>query len=83
MMTAVALSIFVSGSPEAFAEEMNEKAAELDLKDTHFANPNGLDHEGNYATAESLGKLAVAAMQNPAFRTIVSRQKLIPAQVIV
>ncbi len=69
---AVALSIFVSGSPEAFAEEMNRKAGELGLENTHFANPNGLDNEGNYATARSLGLLASAAMRNPDFRTIVS-----------
>lgn len=69
---AVALAIYVSGSTEAFAEEMNRKAEELGLENTHFANPNGLDQEGHYATAESLGKLTVAAMQNPDFRTIVS-----------
>lgn len=69
---AVALSMFVSGSPEDFAEEMNRKAEALGLQNTHFANPNGLDHEGNYATAESLGRLAAAAMRNPDFRTIVS-----------
>ncbi len=69
---AVALSIYVSGSPEAFAAEMNRRAAELGLENTHFANPNGLDQEGNYATAESLGLLAAEAMRNEDFRTIVS-----------
>ena len=69
---AVVLAIHVSGSPEDFAGEMNRKAEALGLQNTHFANPNGLDHEGNYATAESLGLLAAAAMQNPSFRTIVS-----------
>ena len=69
---AVALAIYVSGSIEAFAEEMNRKAEELGLQNTHFANPNGLDQEGHYATAESLGQITVAALQNPDFRTIVS-----------
>lgn len=69
---AVALSIHVAGSPEEFAKLMNEKARFLGLENTHFANPNGLDSEENYATARSLGKLAVAAMQNDSFRTIVS-----------
>lgn len=72
---AVALSIHVAGSPEAFAELMNAKAQELGLKNTHFANPNGLDSEENYATARSLGQLAVAAMKNDSFRTIVSTKK--------
>lgn len=69
---AVALSIHVAGSPEEFAKLMNEKARELGLQNTHFANPNGLDSEENYATARSLGQLAAAAMKNDSFRTIVS-----------
>lgn len=69
---AVALSIHVAGSPEEFAKLMNEKARLLGLENTHFANPNGLDSEENYATARSLGQLTVAAMQNDSFRTIVS-----------
>ena len=69
---AVALAIHVAGSVEAFADLMNEKAAELGLKDAHFANPNGLDDEGNYATARSLGLLASAAMEREDFRDIVS-----------
>lgn len=69
---AVALAIHVAGSVEEFADLMNQKAAELGLKDTHFANPNGLDDEGNYATARSLGLLASAAMEREDFRDIVS-----------
>ena len=69
---AVALAITVSGSTEEFAAEMNRKAAELGLTEIHFANPHGLDSEENYATASSLGRLAAAAMRNPAFREIVS-----------
>ena len=69
---AVALAIYVSGSPEAFAREMNRKAQALGLVHTGFANPNGLDQEGNYSTAADLGRLAAAAMENPDFRRIVS-----------
>lgn len=69
---AVALAIHTAGSIEAFVEKMNERAKALGLKNTHFANPNGLDSEENYATAMSLGLLAAAAMDNESFRTIVS-----------
>ena len=69
---ATALAVYVSGSEDAFAAEMNRKAQELGLKEIHFANPHGLDSEENYATAYSLGKLAAAAMKNPEFRKIVS-----------
>lgn len=69
---ATALAVIVSGSEDAFAAEMNRKAQELGLTEIHFANPHGLDSEENYATAYSLGQLAVAAMKNPEFREIVS-----------
>ena len=69
---AVALAIHVSGSSEEFAGEMNRRARELGLAHTGFANPNGLDQEGNYSTAEDLGHLAAAAMANSDFRRIVS-----------
>src|SRR5271170_7417833 len=39
---AVALAEYQAGSTEAFAEKMNEQAAQLGLSDTHFANPDGL-----------------------------------------
>ena len=49
---------------------MNRRAAALGLRDTHFANPNGLDDDGNYATARDLAYLAAYAMKQPAFARI-------------
>ena len=69
---AVALAIAVSGSVEQFVAQMNQKAAELGLASTHFANPNGLDDEGNYSTARDLAKLSCYAMENPVFHQVVS-----------
>jgi D-alanyl-D-alanine carboxypeptidase len=69
---AVALALYVSGSIEDFAAAMNDKAQELGLQNAHFANPNGLDSEENYASARDLARLAAAAMDEPAFRQIVS-----------
>lgn len=40
---AVALAEFVAGSEEAFVKAMNDRAAELGCKNTHFENPTGLD----------------------------------------
>ena len=40
---AVALAEAVCGSEEAFVVRMNERAAELGMKNTHFENTNGLD----------------------------------------
>ena len=73
---AVAVAIAVSGSIENFAVLMNEKCAELDLKDTHFTNPHGLDHEEHYTTARELGIIAAAALENDALRKIFSTYKM-------
>lgn len=40
---ACALAEFVSGSEEAFVKAMNDRAAELGMKNTNFENTNGLD----------------------------------------
>ena len=40
---ACALAEFVSGSEEAFVKAMNQRAAELGMKNTNFENTNGLD----------------------------------------
>lgn len=40
---AVALAEHIAGSEETFVAKMNEKAAALGMKNTHFENTNGLD----------------------------------------
>lgn len=72
---AAAIAIAVSGSIDAFADLMNETAARIGLTDSHFTNPHGLDNEMHYTTAADLAKLTAYAMQNEAFRKIVSTQK--------
>ncbi len=69
---AVALAIYTAGSVEAFVHSMNERAQQLGLRQTHFANPNGLDSEENYSTARDLAKLSAAALENERFRKVVS-----------
>ena len=46
---ATALAEHIAGSEAAFVEKMNERAAALGLKDTHFVNCTGLDDEPNAA----------------------------------
>ena len=69
---ALTLAISVSGSEAAFVRQMNLRARALGLTQTHFANPHGLDSGENYSTALDLAQLARAALQNEAFRTVVS-----------
>lgn len=72
---AVAIAVALSGSIEAFAREMNRRAASLGLEHTHFENPHGLDHEEHQTTALELAKIACAAIRIPLLRTIVSTRK--------
>ena len=71
---AAALAEHVAGSQQAFVDLMNQRAAELGLTSTHFANPHGLDAPDHYSSAEDLWRLAELAMANPAFRTMVATQ---------
>lgn len=60
------------GGLDAFVAAMNGKAAELGMKDTSFANPNGLDDARHYSTARDMALLAAYAAENPTFRRICS-----------
>ena len=69
--TAVAIAEHVSGSTEAFADKMNEKAVELGLSSTHFVTPNGFDADEHYTTAKELCLIASYALQNQTFCKII------------
>ena len=49
---SVAVAEYIAGSEEAFVDQMNQKAAELGMVDTHFEDCCGLtDSDGHYTTA--------------------------------
>ena len=73
---AVALAIHCGGSVEAFVGLMNDKASELDLSGTHFANPHGLDAVEHFSTARDLAVLAAYAMKNPIFSQTVATKNV-------
>lgn len=76
---AVAIAEHVGGSVEAFARIMNQKAVEIGVFNSNFANPHGLDNKNHYTTARDLGLIASYALQNEIFSQIVStKQKKIP-----
>jgi D-alanyl-D-alanine carboxypeptidase (penicillin-binding protein 5/6) len=54
----VALAEHLSGSEEAFAAKMNEKAQSLGLKDTQFKNSDGMPADGQYTTAMDMALLS-------------------------
>ena len=73
---ALAVAHCVSGTVEDFVAEMNAKAEELGMRNTSFANPNGLDHENHYSTARDMAVLTAYALQNAAFARIVSTKSI-------
>jgi len=68
---AVALAENISGSRQAFVDEMNTRAQELGLDHTSYANPIGLDQAGNYSSAHDLATLARTLLRNRRFARIV------------
>jgi serine-type D-Ala-D-Ala carboxypeptidase (penicillin-binding protein 5/6) len=61
---AVALSEYLAGGTDAFAQQMNKKAQEIGLSETHFTNPDGLPTDDEYTTANDMVKLGHALVQN-------------------
>ena len=69
---AMALACTIGGTEENFVEMMNKFALDLDLKNTHFANPHGLDSKGHYTSTYDLAVITNYALDNPVFKEIVS-----------
>lgn len=68
---AEALARYDSGSVEAFAEKMNQRAAELGALNTHFTNPHGLPDPEHTTTAYDLALIAREAVKYEKLREIV------------
>lgn len=71
---AITLAISVSGSVDKFVGLMNEKADNLNLTNTYFSNPHGLDEQdnGNISSAYDMAMIYSYCMQNEIFKSIVS-----------
>lgn len=54
----VACAEYVGGTEEIFVEQMNKRAKELGMKDTHFVNTNGLPVEGHHTSAHDIGLMS-------------------------
>jgi len=64
---ATALGRTFPGGMKAFVEQMNQKAKQLGMHDSHFADPAGLRVE-NRSTAADLVKMVEAAHEYPLIR---------------
>ncbi|MGI5958839.1 MAG: D-alanyl-D-alanine carboxypeptidase family protein [Massiliimalia sp.] len=68
-------AVKISGSQEAFAQKMNDRAAAIGMEQTHFVTPSGLNHEDHYSTAYDMALLAREALENPDFLEICGQEK--------
>jgi len=69
-----ALALFHSGSIGEFVGEMNARAQTLGLKNTHYANPIGLDSSQQWSTPQDTAWLAAFVLRTPAIRERLSRR---------
>ncbi len=60
-----------------FVEKMNQKAEELNLENTHFTNPIGLDEQGHKTTVHDLMVLTDIALDNELFKQLVGIKRVI------
>jgi len=62
---AVALAEHIAGSEDAFVRRMNERAAELGMKDSHFTNCTGLlESEDHYSCAYDIALMSRELIQH-------------------
>ncbi len=64
------VALALADSRDQYVDWMNQEAAALGLKDTHFVNPSGMDAAGHYSSAYDMAMLARYAMHNATFREL-------------
>ena len=62
----------VAGGVASFVDLMNQRAAELGMTDTHFANTHGYHDDNHYTSAYDVFLMCQEAMKHETFRTIVT-----------
>lgn len=72
---ANSLAVNLKGSVESFEKSMNEKAKALQLKETNFLNPEGLDETGHQSSAHDLAILLATALKNEEFQRIFTTEQ--------
>ena len=60
----VALAEGIAGSEENFADMMNEKAAEIGMESTNFANSSGINDPENYSTVKDIAIMSKYLIKN-------------------
>lgn len=81
---ALVLAKNYPGGKQGFVKAMNDKAKELSLNKTYFANPTGIDIDENdnplsnssYSTSLDLARLASIVLKDPVLREMVNTREI-------
>ena len=73
---AATLAEGVAGSRPAFVKLMNRRARELELADTRYRNPIGLDARGAHSSVRDLVALSLRLRRNSFFRRLVNQPSI-------
>ena len=74
---AFTLAYSCAPSVDEFVSQMNTKAKQLGMENTHFTNPIGFDNTAQFSSAKDLARLAQAAIGNPLIAKIVATQSTV------
>ncbi|MCW2991656.1 MAG: D-alanyl-D-alanine carboxypeptidase [Solirubrobacterales bacterium] len=74
---AHALARHVGGSEQGFQDLMNQRAAQLGLRCTHYTSPDGLIDAGNHSCAVDLAAEARAMLDEPRLAKIVASRSAV------
>ena len=75
---SVAVSEYLAGSEDVFADIMNKTAQQLGMKNSHFMNATGLPLEGHYSSAHDMAILARAIIyEDPAHYSIYKQKEFL------
>lgn len=69
------LAKYISGTEEAFVELMNQKAEDMGLKGTHFANSHGLHDDNNYSTVRDMAAIMAYALDSRTAKELLSAEQ--------
>ena len=72
---AYATAIFISDSVDEFVVLMNDKAKKLNMNNTNFVNPDGLDQPNHYTTLKDLLILSEYILENTKMIDITNKSK--------
>ena len=73
---AVAIAEYFGGE-ENFVKMMNDFAVSLNLTNTHFDNPHGLDSDNHYTSAYDLAVMTSYALNNEYFVDLIGTERMV------